>query len=131
MMYTGNYYPKEDGLNVPRDYGGSTFVQSGNEPIGHTPEESGTTDAKEAMSRGPFGTTDAKEAMSRGPFGTLASHLPLGKILPEGLRGALHLDKFKIGTEEMLIIALALFLFLSKEGDKECAIILFLLLFVN
>ena len=117
MMYTGNYYPKEDGLNVPRDYGGSTFVQSGNEPIGYTPEESGTT--------------DAKEAMSHGPFGTLASHLPLGKILPEGLRGALHLDKFKIGTEEMLIIALALFLFLSKEGDKECAIILFLLLFVN
>ncbi len=36
----------------------------------------------------------------------------------------------KIGTEEILIIATALFLFLSKEGDKECAIMLLLLLLV-
>jgi hypothetical protein len=37
----------------------------------------------------------------------------------------------KIGTEEILIIGLALFLFLSREGDKECAILLILLLFIH
>ena len=37
----------------------------------------------------------------------------------------------KIGTEEILIIATALFLFLSKEGDRECAIMLLLLLVIN
>lgn len=34
----------------------------------------------------------------------------------------------KIGTEEILIIAVAVFLLFSKEGDKECAIMLLLLL---
>jgi hypothetical protein len=37
----------------------------------------------------------------------------------------------KIGTEEILIIGLALFLFLSKDGDKECAILLALLLLIH
>ena len=37
----------------------------------------------------------------------------------------------KIGTEELLIAATALFLLFSKDGDRECGIILLLLLFVN
>ncbi len=37
----------------------------------------------------------------------------------------------KIGTEELLILAAAAYLFFSKDGDKECAIILILLLFVT
>ena len=55
----------------------------------------------------------------RGLFSDL-SGLKLGKLgLP------------KIGTEEILIIGLALFLFLSKDGDKECAILLALLLLIH
>ena len=37
----------------------------------------------------------------------------------------------KIGIEEILIIGAALLMFFSKNGDKECAIILTLLLFIN
>ena len=37
----------------------------------------------------------------------------------------------KIGTEEILILIAAAYLFFSKDGDKECAIILILLLFVT
>ena len=37
----------------------------------------------------------------------------------------------KIGTEEILIIGLAIFLFLSRDGDKECAVLLLLLLFIR
>lgn len=37
----------------------------------------------------------------------------------------------KLGTEEILIIGLALFLFLSRDGDKECAIVLALLLLIH
>ena len=37
----------------------------------------------------------------------------------------------KIGAEEILIIATALFLFLSRDGDRECGVILLLLLIVN
>ena len=42
-----------------------------------------------------------------------------------------HLGEFKIGTEELLIAAVALFLLFSKNGDKECAIMLLLTLFVS
>ena len=41
-----------------------------------------------------------------------------------------HLGDVKIGTEELLIAAVALFLLFSKNGDKECAIMLLLTLFV-
>ena len=37
----------------------------------------------------------------------------------------------RIGSEEILIIAVALFLFLSKDGDRECALMLLLLLIIN
>lgn len=36
----------------------------------------------------------------------------------------------KIGTEEILLIAAAAFLFFSKDGDKECAILLLILVFL-
>ncbi|MBR2466185.1 MAG: hypothetical protein IKB38_04570 [Clostridia bacterium] len=35
-----------------------------------------------------------------------------------------------IGTEEILIIAAAALLFFSKEGDRECAVMLLILLFI-
>lgn len=50
----------------------------------------------------------------------------LGGILPPSLLGSL-----KLGTEELLIGAIALFMLFSKSGDKECAIMLLLLLFIN
>lgn len=41
-------------------------------------------------------------------------------------------DSFKkIGTEELLILALAAFLFFSRDGDRECALMLLALLFVG
>ena len=36
----------------------------------------------------------------------------------------------KIGTEEILLIAAALFLFFSADGDKECAILILILVFL-
>ena len=115
-MYTGNYFSKEKEISLPPDYNGSAFA-----------EESTT-----CSSSINDGTEEAMAATkSGGIFEAITSVFPIGRILPDGMRNALHLEKFKIGTEELLIIALALFLFLSREGDKECAIILFLLLFIN
>ena len=116
-MYTGNYFSKEKEITVPLDYSGSTFTGEDARDTQTAMNEAG----EEAMAGAKGG----------GIFDAIASALPIGRILPDGVRSALHLDSFKLGTEELLIIALALFLLLSKEGDKECAIILFLLLFVN
>ena len=100
-------------MNIPHDYSGSTFTDE-------RMQEDAAGESVEAVATGGGGI-----------LGSFASLFPLGRILPEGARSALHLEGFKLGTEELLIIALALFLFLSKDGDKECAIILFLLLFIN
>ena len=54
-------------------------------------------------------------------------------ILPSGIQSLFNpkkLASFKIGLEEILIIAAAAFLFFRKDGDIECAIMLLLLLFV-
>ncbi len=122
MMYTGNYYPNDDGMKLPRDYSGCAFSEEANTTSEQTDV---STENGESVAVGG----DAK--FGGGLFDSLTSAFPLGRILPAGVRNALHLEKFKIGTEELLIIGLALFLFFSKDGDKECAIILFLLLFVN
>ena len=45
-----------------------------------------------------------------------------------GLFGIHMQEKFHIGFEEILIGAVAIYLFLSRDGDKECAIMLALLL---
>ena len=44
------------------------------------------------------------------------------------------LGKFKLPalqTEELLLLAAAAFLFFSKDGDKECAILILLLVFLG
>ena len=69
------------------------------------------------------------EASSKLTFSFL-SKLPFGSFLSDiGKNSKFSLQK--IGTEEILIIATAAFLFFAKEGDKECAIMLLLLLFLG
>ena len=54
-------------------------------------------------------------------------------ILPDSLLHLFRKDRlsgFKIGLEEILIIAAAAFLFFSKDGDIECALMLLVLLFI-
>ena len=58
--------------------------------------------------------------------------LQLGKML-SGVSG-LDLSRLSlpsIGMEEILIVGLALFLFFSKDGDKECAVLIALLLLIH
>lgn len=105
-MYTRDYTDGER-LEVPMGYGGTLL--DGRE-IG---EESGQEHEESA----PAG---ASPSHAHG-LGGLFSRLPLGNFL-----SGIH-----IGWEELLIIAAALFLFLSKDGDKECAIMLAILLFIT
>ena len=50
---------------------------------------------------------------------------------PGALLRPLGIKDLKIGTEELMIAAVALFLLFSKNGDKECAIMLLLTLFIT
>ena len=113
-MYTRSYPTQDEKISVPENYVGNAFEKREPEPM----ESSG--DTKECIS---------EPALASGGLGSLFKKIPVPAFL-SGLnvfRGGL--DGF--GTEEILIIGVALFLLFSKSGDKECAIMLLLLLFIK
>ncbi len=105
-MYTRSY-SEEMKMPLPDGYGG-TMLSKDEEPAQKSEPE-------------------VVEA-SANPSGLLSRLIPsgLGKILPGTLFGG-----FKLGGEELLIGAVALFMLFSSGGDKECAIMLLLLLFIT
>lgn len=112
-MYSRSFYPPEGALTaLPESYDGTRFSEN-QEP------EAPKAAAEEAAEVSAIPTSgEAKQASS------LFSNLFGGGIFGEG--GFLS----DIGLEEILIIAVAAFLFLSNDGDIECAIMLVLLLFI-
>ncbi len=107
-MYTRNYY--NEPVALPSDYDGIALRENQNEP---EPLQEDVPAHKEIHQR------DSKK--SSGGF-------------LEGLFGNLHIglpSLDKLGYEEILIIAVAAFLFFSEGGDKECAVLLILLLLIN
>ena len=104
-MYRATY-PGGDYEQVPKDYSGVAFtdVPTFDEPLTNTvPEELPTS------------------ATPKGNGRLFGFNFPF-------LNG-FSLSKF--GIEEILLIATAIILFMSKDGDKECALMLLLLLFVS
>lgn len=118
-MYTQSYGTDRE-IKIPESYGGIAFSE---------PEaEDGTAIHSEA-------TEDAAPAMREGGGGGGFDLFGLGKLLPKGLFSGVGFDISGLfssfGAEELLLLGLFFFLFFSKGGDKECAIILLFLLFVH
>ena len=107
-MYTRNYF--SDAGALPTSYDGIALRENQEEP---KPVPEDTPVYSEAHHRDDRG---GSRGFLEGLFGNLHIGLP-------------SLDKF--GYEEILIIAVAAFLFFSEGGDKECAILLILLLLIN
>ena len=110
-MYTRDFsYENEGGINIPEKYSGTAFENEARYEEVH------------------------KGGESSEPVGNMLSSF--SKLIPKKLFST---DVFKsikggfesFGTEELLIIAIALFLLFSKDGDRECAIMLLLVLFIN
>jgi hypothetical protein len=113
-LYSRSFYPPEGAVTaLPESYDGTRFSEN------TTPEapKAAVEEATEVSAMPTAG--EAKQASSLFPnlFGG-------GVIFGAG--GFLS----DIGIEEILIIAVAAFLFLSNDGDIECAIMLVLLLFI-
>jgi hypothetical protein len=105
-MYSRNYFENElPTPAVPENYVGTAFGAEPEQP----PDEPETAPVAAKPSATPH----------TGLLGSLNLPFLSGIKLPE------------IGSEEILIIAVALFLLLSQHGDKECAIMLLLLLLIN
>ena len=122
-MYSRNYYSdRQDRLNLPDNYDGTTFMErSGDESADQTLPASYIDEASTLKS-------NVEADSDRSKFKpTILTSL----FSSDGLLGNLGLSMPNLGAEEILIIATAAFLFFSKNGDKECALILLLLLFIN
>ena len=127
-------------MNIPENYDGTTFMPSVQDP----PQERnirilGECSADAKLS--PQSTHSApceSEGQSDGEDGSRIASASILDGIPilKSLQGVRTLSVFKdifpkkIGSEEILIAATALFLLFSKSGDKECAIMLIFLLFV-
>ena len=131
-MYTRNYcQDSEERIVVPENYDGNTFrTQPNTESATYYHIANQTQDPEFNISETP----DTKEAMSKSAKSDNSFLSSLKHFIPEGLftgRGFLRNGLSQIGTEEILIIGIALFLFFSKDCDKECALMLIFLLFVK
>ena len=101
-MYTRDFGTEEARRSVPDSYCGNLFSEESEAPV-----HSENCEEKE--------TSSVFHSLLTKPFDF--------KSLPIFKKG--------FGTEEILIIGIAAFLLFSKGGDKECAIILLLSLFLG
>lgn len=139
-MYSRGLGAVKQDYNIPEKYDGTAllelpsdevsvthtssekFIDAQKKEIKFSPIEAPTEPADAAV--GAEATdTEAVGAFSFGPTKWIRKILPsnfsLDGILP------------KIELEELIIIGLAAFLFFSKSGDKECALMLLALIFIS
>ena len=125
-MYTRSYSDNIGEIIIPEKYGGTSFVQTG-----ATEEKvDGREDGRNPWEKGEIHSSSKDEVNDAVPTSASPTKGGIGGILS----GLFKTDTFtlpKIGKEELIIIATAVFLLFSKEGDKECAIMLLLLLFLG
>lgn len=141
-MYTRTYQAEEEKITVPENYDGNAFRE---EPAiaPDTPEEEVSVFLQAEESKNlsftqetptPQKKPESEEvsAKPKGESGILSGLFKRGRVFPIFENIPFLKNGFSdIGTEEILIVAVAIFLLFSKSGDKECAIMLLLLLFVK
>ena len=138
-MYTRSYLGSGEGRqSLPENYDGVAFLEP-NKPDAYENKDSNSEkqkceepcSANKTPSSNPWDAPTEKASLDDGVLAGLGKIPLLNGIagLFKGRDGGFNLSK--IGTEEILIIAAAIFLFLSKDGDNECAIMLLLLLLIN
>lgn len=129
-MYARSFYQDTE-TKVPENYDGNAFKEAESREIldtGEAIEEK----AEQVSFFEPEVKTDKREVGTGGFLSSLGKLPFLSGIVGRG--GIFPLPNIsipKIGSEEILIIAAAAYLFFSKDGDRECAIMLLLLLLIN
>lgn len=124
-MYTRSYTDERHGILIPESYGGTALsdapplAAAGTEDNGKNPWEG----------QGVF-TEDRRDDEESVETSANASKIHAPAFLSNILKNT-NISLQKIGKEEILILGAAAFLFLSKEGDKQLALMILLLLFLG
>ena len=139
-MYSRSYYPEEEKIRIPENYDGNALreVQCESEPKISIPMNSAKSEPKISPRESLESSTSESEVFATADenkeseandevFAGIFNKLPFGNIFSKKPK----FKNFKIGVEEILLFGVALFLFFSKDGDKECAAFILLLLFID
>ncbi len=137
-MYTRSYFTDEQKeVKLPQNYDGTAFSEpeppAAAEPLPEGEAASAAAEPAVGRRKNPW-EEQAEKPPSPEAESVMATvgKLPLfGRLFGKDIPFLSGLRLPKIGSEEILIIGAALFLLFSKDGDKECAVILLLLLLVN
>ena len=126
-MYSRTY-PKRDNdtFNLPSNYDGTAFSGENTAKSDTRPPVLEDAEQKSSYDFDPCLSGVTSDAPMLGGIAEKGKSILTGVLGRLGIRGIP-----RIGAEEILIIATALFLLFSKEGDSECAILLLLLLLIN
>ena len=139
-MYTRPYFQNSAEVSVPEKYDGNalkdeTIEKSDNDEFRSTESEEmneelrAPWDRVESTASEQAEQTGAAVDSRRGILGGLMKNLPFGSLpFKFNFTGG---EGLKLGYEEILIIAIALFLIFSKSGDKECGIALLAMIFIS
>lgn len=120
-MYSRSYGEDRE-LVVPESYGGTALKD---EP---RPEERPPACGTEELHK------ESEVKASANPF-SVFERIPILSSFKgmlggaQGLGGLFHMPE-RVGIEELLIIGVGLYLLFSKEGDRECALIMLAVLFI-
>lgn len=118
-MYTRSFYPEgNERISVPENYDGTAFME----------KEQARSDTELASADHVQSATDENRSVTTG-----IQKMPIfsGFFGGGSPFSNLNLKLPTIGTEEILLLATAAFLFFSKDGDKESALLLLFLLLIN
>lgn len=129
-MYTRTYNDGAGDIIIPEKYGGTSLGQKSLNDIIDPPDRSDKTVKNPWENEEDVHTSDA-ENDEKSVETSATEKTPLFSSVFSKIFKSDTFGLQKIGTEELLIIATAAFLLFSKEGDKECAIMLILLLFLK
>ena len=125
--YTRSYYENGSEISVPKNYNGTAFTEEAEraDSVG-ADDNPAVEDGDEAASAAPH----QRIRKSEGLFSLFKGGL-FGGTSPFNLQGGISCLLDRIGTEELLIIGVALFLLLSHSHDIETALMLAFLIFVH
>ncbi len=105
-----SYQADEERISLPSGYDGTAFEKEIN-------EKTEAVEAKESAA-------PEEKTEETGLFG----RIPFLKGLGVGERLKLPFD---LGAEDLVLLGLAILLFFTKDGDRECALMIALLLFIR
>ena len=130
-MYTRTYFTEDKKIDVPENYDGTAFGENG---IGTNVRESEKVESDFSVKECNV-SDESVPANAKSRFSSLFDRLPIKSIFQgfpfSVFKGKESESGISFGTEEILICTVALYLFFSKDGDRECAVMLLILLFIH